>query len=327
VLLLLPPLLLLLLPPPPPPPPLLLLLPPLPLPLPQLLPLPLPLLPLGNVVFFATSTPNIKGPSQGLNDQRHMKQEFAHSKGKSLDKQRGAQSQPSGDAKAAPKRAAVASSIAKPEFKKHVHTNSSKSRADGPAAEAPLSRRQLKNLAKRKKKEAAAAEAAAAAGHDASLPPSSSTPHPAQPSSASATAAAKAKKAALDPGKKAEVNCNWQALKKALQSGGPLITRFPHTARFSFAAQRVRLSLLTPPPPTPHPTPPHPLSQPQLNHPQRRHTKAHRRRLLRPQQRSARRLLGRAGRRPRRRRVRQHKQHRRARLRNGGRYHPPLPPS
>ncbi len=186
-----------------------------------------------------------------------MKQEFAHFKGKSLDKQRGAQSQPSGDAKTAPKRAAVASSIAKPEFKKHVHTNSSKSKADEPAAEAPLSRRQLKNLAKRKKKEAAAAEAAAAAGHDASLPPSSSTPHPAQPSSASggtATAAAKAKKAPLDPGKKAEVNCNWQALKKALVSGGPIITRLPLTARFSFAAQRVRLSLLTPPPPS-HPTP------------------------------------------------------------------------
>jgi hypothetical protein len=121
-------------------------------------------------------------------------------------------------------RGAVASSIAKPEFKKHIHTNNAKNKTgeceEGTGAEV-MSRRQLKNLAKRKKKEAAAAAAAAAndSSSSAVMPPSS-TSAPA----GGASAPAKAKKAPLDPGKKAEVNCNWQALKKALVSGGPLIT-------------------------------------------------------------------------------------------------------
>jgi multidrug resistance efflux pump len=120
-------------------------------------------------------------------------------------------------------RVAVASSIAKPEFKKHIHTNNAKNKTgeceEGAGAEV-MSRRQLKNLAKRKKKEAAAAAAAANDSSSSAVLPPSSTSAPA----GGASAPAKAKKAPLDPGKKAEVNCNWQALKKALVSGGPLVT-------------------------------------------------------------------------------------------------------
>jgi hypothetical protein len=104
--------------------------------------------------------------------------------------------------------------IAKPEFKKHIHNAAVKVDTGTAVAGAgtSLSRRQLKNLAKRRKKEAAAAEAESAGTITA------------QPLSSEVTAS-KSKKAALDPGKKAEVNCNWQALKKALASGGPVIMR------------------------------------------------------------------------------------------------------
>jgi hypothetical protein len=162
-----------------------------------------------------------------------MKHELAHSKGQTLGGQRGGRSH----SDIPPSSAAVASSIAKPEFKKHIHTNTAKGKPDHPAAQATgamLSRRQLKNLAKRKKKEAAAA--AAAAGQGSNSPSSSSAPLSTEPSSAAGdNTSTRAKKAPLDPGKKAEVNCNWQALKKALVSGGPIITR--SLARISVAAR------------------------------------------------------------------------------------------
>lgn len=144
--------------------------------------------------------------------------EDGSSKGKALGGQRG---------KMPLDRAAITSGIAKPEFKKHIHTNNAKNKYDDSAVEttgAVLSRRKLKNLAKRKKKEAAAA----ACGHETNISTSSSAPHSAlqAPSSGgNSPALPKVKKAPLDPGKKAEVNCNWQALKKALVSGGPIITR------------------------------------------------------------------------------------------------------
>jgi hypothetical protein len=148
-----------------------------------------------------------------------MKMEPRNSKGSSPGGLRSAQSH-------TPIGKTVASGIAKPEFKKHIHTNSSKNACDDAAAEANgalLSRRQLKNLAKRKKK-----EAAAAAALESNLSAASSalnSVHPSSASSGNAPATVKTKKAPLDPGKKAEVNCNWQALKKALVSGGPVITR------------------------------------------------------------------------------------------------------
>jgi hypothetical protein len=148
--------------------------------------------------------------------QRKMARESTHGK----EKPQGAAA---GKTARAP--AAVASSIAKPEFKKHIHTNNAKSKADDAGAAAGgevLSRRQLKNLAKRRKKEAAAAA-------EASAPPSSSAAHAAI--AAAPSAVAKAKKAPLDPGKKAEVNCNWQALKKALVSGGPIVTGSVHCSQ------------------------------------------------------------------------------------------------
>ena len=150
----------------------------------------------------------------------HMKVDAVHAK---------AQLQAASGGKA---RGAVASSIAKPEFKKHIHTNNAKNKTgecEGAGAEV-MSRRQLKNLAKRKKKEAAAAAAANDSSSSAVLPPSS-TSAPA----GGASAPAKAKKAPLDPGKKAEVNCNWQALKKALVSGGPLVTGSVLGVQFSLA--------------------------------------------------------------------------------------------
>ena len=153
-----------------------------------------------------------------------MKQDSVHSKGKSL-----GQSQGMGKLGKTSRThtATVASSIAKPEFKKHIHTNNAKNKIDdsaGAASGEVLSRRQLKNLAKRRKKEAAAAAASPAEANGSSSSPSL---HPSNSNSSSVgntPTSSKAKKAPLDPGKKAEVNCNWQALKKALVSGGPLIT-------------------------------------------------------------------------------------------------------
>jgi len=154
-----------------------------------------------------------------------MRQEPKPSKGADHGKRPRDSSQGLGDGKAAHKHAAAASSVAKPEFKKHIHTNASAGAKPATAAvdagPVALSRRQLKNLAKRKKKEAAAAAAVGVGAEgDAS---SSGTSAPS--AGAAAAAAVKPKKAPLDPGKKAEVNCNWQALKKALVSGGPVITR------------------------------------------------------------------------------------------------------
>jgi hypothetical protein len=158
-----------------------------------------------------------------------MKSESKHSTGKTAEKQPRGLSQGAGDGKAVRAHAAVTSSVSKPEFKKHIHTNATSTKPDESASSASgavLSRRQIKNLAKRRKKEAAAA--ASAAGNAASATSSSLTPNSSDHASSSggnAPASAKAKKAPLDPGKKAEVNCNWQALKKALVSGGPVITR------------------------------------------------------------------------------------------------------
>jgi hypothetical protein len=172
----------------------------------------------------------------------HMRSESKHSTGKTAEKQPRGLSQGAGDGKAVRAHAAVTSSVSKPEFKKHIHTNAISTKPDESASSASgavLSRRQIKNLAKRRKKEAAAA---CAAGHAASVTSSSLTPNSSDHASSSggnAPASTKAKKAPLDPGKKAEVNCNWQALKKALVSGGPVITRSG-----AMPNQRLQLSLL-----------------------------------------------------------------------------------
>jgi hypothetical protein len=157
-----------------------------------------------------------------------MRQESKLSKGKTAEKQPRGLSLGAGEGKAKRTPAEV-SSISKPEFKKHIHTNATSTKPDESSANASgvvLSRRQIKNLAKRRKKEAAAA--ASAAGDAACAASSSSTPNSSHHDSSSGnngTACIKSKKAPLDPGKKAEVNCNWQALKKALVSGGPVIIR------------------------------------------------------------------------------------------------------